>query len=423
MRGVELIARVLALILIASAIWLAFASRPAGTATTRVNGASGDALADLALSPVRRVHLALGEAPNILERDWLVAVRRAGTLVGWSDAGIAPPAAIAITRAADPASAVTIAVAARDTATLRIADTLGVIDSVAPEGIGARITAPAVQGSVRVALGDRLLATGTAPGERVLRPLLVMGSAGWETKFVIAALEERGWTVHTRVRVSPTAMASQGPQLPLDTASYSAILLLDSTSAVAAPSLVRYVRAGGGLVIAGTAARIPALTAIAPARAGAPVAGSLLRSASANGREGLPLFPLVSLRPDAIAIDGRDDHIVAAARREGAGRVITIGETETWRWRMSGGEGAPAEHREWWSRVVASAAYAPLYEPPAIDPEAAPYAALIDALGDPVTAPPQGSSRAAPHLPWWLGVAILLLLLTEWYSRRLRGER
>src|SRR5688500_13013905 len=104
-RTFERIARALALALLALSIWRALAPRPADEATIRVDGDIGDVLTSLARSPAGRVHLALGEAPSVLERDWLAAARRAGTVVKWSDAGLAPPAAIVITRAADPASA------------------------------------------------------------------------------------------------------------------------------------------------------------------------------------------------------------------------------------------------------------------------------------------------------------------------------
>ena len=39
--------------------------------------------------------------------------------------------------------------------------------------------------------------------------------------------------------------------------------------------------------------------------------------------------------PDAATIDRRDGQVIVAARREGAGRVVTVGEIESWRWRMA----------------------------------------------------------------------------------------
>ena len=435
LRVGERVARTLALLLIALGIWRAFTAASPHHGPVRVEGALRPSLAELSAWPASAVHVALARTPGVVERDWLVALRRAGTPVTWNDAGLAPPVALGVSRSADPAGAVTIAVAtlaradsaagavARDSTSLRIADALGPIDSITAGPPGARITAPAVQGRVRAEQGTVMVASASAPPPRVLRPLLAVGSAGWEAKFVIAALEERGWIVHARMRVSPTATVAHVTELPIDTASYSAILLLDSAAMPAPASLVRYVRAGGGLVLAGNAARHPALAAIAPARAGAPIAGSLLRSASASGRAGLPAQPLGAVRRDAVEMERRDGHLVVAARREGAGRVISVGETESWRWRMSGDGDAPAEHRQWWSRIVASVAYAPMSSIPSIDPEAASFAALIHALGAPVARPGWSPRPATAPLPWWMGAGILALLVAEWASRRLRGDR
>jgi hypothetical protein len=109
-----------------------------------------------------------------------------------------------------------------------------------------------------------------------------------------------------------------------------------------------------------------------------------------------------------------------------AGRVVQTGYDETWRWRMSGGEEAVAAHREWWSRLVAAVAYAPLV-PRASAPSAldeTPLASLIDALGP--AAPLD--SRLVPRtndarITWTLFALVVASLLAEWTSRRLRGAR
>ena len=416
-------ARVLALLLVAFGVWRVLAWKHDALAPVRVDAPIRDAFARLTAMDVAAMHLPLASTPDAVERDWLVALRRAGTTVTWSDAGLAPPAAISLTRMADPAGGIAVAVASSGEGTISITDTLGLVDSVSAGALGARITAPSVQGSVTARQGSAAIARGQPPVPRVLRPLLVTGSAGWETKFIIAALEERGWAVHSRIRVSPTATVTQGRQARLDTASYSAAIVLDSAGAPPSAALVSYVRQGGGLVLAGNAARASALAAIAPARYGTPVAGSLLRSASATGREGLPMLPLADLRVDAVALDERDGRTIAAARREGAGRVALVGETESWRWRMARGAHGPAEHRRWWAGIVSSVAHAPLAAIPVSDPESAPYAALVDALGGSVQAPATTPGLPSPALPPWLGASILGLLLFEWASRRLRGER
>jgi len=60
---------------------------------------------------------------------------------------------------------------------------------------------------------------------------------------------------------------------------------------------------------------------------------------------------------------------------------------------------------------------------PPVDPESAPYAALVEALGEPTGEVAGGAQQPPAGLPMWMGAAILLLLLSEWLSRRLRGER
>jgi hypothetical protein len=63
---------------------------------------------------------------------------------------------------------------------------------------------------------------------------------------------------------------------------------------------------------------------------------------------------------DAVVLESRDGVAMIAARRLDAGRVMQVGYDETWRWRMAGGDESTAAHREWWSRLVAAVAYAPL---------------------------------------------------------------
>ena len=422
-RMAERVARTLAIALIVAAVWKAFAQRGSEAEAVRVEGELRESLPRLSRSNASAVHLPLDRIPDVVERHWLIAVRRAGTSIRWSDAGVGPATAISIARAADPAGLVTVSIASADSGTVILRDSLGLLDSIAIAPPGSRVTVPAVQGTVRVDAAGGHRATARAPSERMLRPVLVVGSAGWESKFVAAALEERGWTVHSRIRVSPTATVSHGESIPLDTANHAAVILLDSIAATSTSGLLRYVRMGGGVILAAGAGRGSALATVAPAREHQPVAGSLLRSVSASAREGLPFLALTSLREDAVALDRRGGQVVVAVRREGAGRVATVGETESWRWRMTGGADAPAAHRRFWSSIVASVAYAPGPATPPVDPEAAPYAALVDALGEPTTTSAIASTQEKPLRSWWMGGAILALLLAEWVSRRIRGER
>jgi len=419
----EALARAAALALIAFAVWRALSWLDPASTRLRVEAPNRDVLRALSTAAVPAVHLPLGRTPDVIERDWLTALRRAGTIVTWNDAGLAPAAAVSIAEVADPVGGSIVTVATSGTGMVIVSDSLGVIDSTRLGPLGARVTAPSLLGAVTVVRNGTTIARALQPARPELRPLLVIGSAGWETKFVIAALEERGWDVRSRVRVSPTAEVTHGSPVRIDTGSVAAVIVLDSASAASASGLLAYVRAGGGMILAGSAGRVGAFAAVAPARLAPMIAGSLLRRASSAGRDGLPLYPLVALRDDAVSIDQRDGHVVVAARREGAGRILSVGEVESWRWRMAGGADAPAQHRAWWSRIVSGAAYAPVASIPPLGPEGAPYAALVDALGEPTGDVAGGSQSPTAALPMWMGAAILLLLLSEWVSRRLRGER
>jgi hypothetical protein len=195
---------------------------------------------------------------------------------------------------------------------------------------------------------------------------------------------------------------------------------------------LRFAARGGGVVIAGTAARIPALASLLAARTGARVRPSLFEGAGApkSAASGgfWPLAPLAG----AIPLERVGGTVTVAARAAASapegrgGRVIQLGYDESWRWRLEGGDDAPLAHRRWWSRVVSGVAHAPLVAlagAPASSP--APLAELHEALGAPSPEGPdertlRGRARPDPRV---LFGAILLLLLAEWGSRRLRGER
>jgi hypothetical protein len=105
------------------------------------------------------------------------------------------------------------------------------------------------------------------------------------------------------------------------------------------------------------------------------------------------------------------------------GRVVQLGYDETWRWRLAGTGDAPAAHREYWSSVVSAAAYrATSPVAAARTSDAAPLASLYSDLGAP-SAPRAVPLAIGAGLHWWMFVALALLLLAEWTSRRLRGAR
>jgi hypothetical protein len=167
----------------------------------------------------------------------------------------------------------------------------------------------------------------------------------------------------------------------------------------------------------------------------APVPGVAGALTSDRPRRGLTLRAAVRLKADAVPLERQDDRVAAVARRVGSGRVVLLGYVDTWRWRMLGGDGGPAAHRAWWSRVVSSVAYAPRLARdgvttsgaalPAADslPDAAPYAHAVAALGAPLASSPVAAAAEARELPWWIFVLVAGALLAEWASRRLRGAR
>lgn len=429
-RGAEWLLRAAALGLLGWCLYAAVAGRRAtggttlATAVDTAPAAAGEQLAawtrDAGLA---RLHVSLAAAPEAVTRDWLHALDGAGTDVTWD--GDVPAVAIAAEATADPRGSVRLSVAAPEGVTVHVADGVGRIDSVVAAAGGGSVRAANVVGAVTATVGATS-ARVTPADSRTLRSVVVLGRAGWEAKFVVAALEERGWRVTVRMQVAPGLAVGAAPTL--DTARVSAVIALDSTAAEAS-AIARYVRAGGGLVLGAEAARLPAFAALVAGRAGPTVrtAASYAAAVAPVTRQTLAIAPLLALRPDAVVLERREDEVVLAARRVDAGRVVQLGYDETWRWRLAGGDESPEAHRRWWSELVGSVAYAPAAEgrAPGVASEPAPRAALVAALGEAGKAP-TGASASPPFDPsrsLLVYIAVALLLCTEWASRRLRGAK
>jgi hypothetical protein len=392
-----------------------------------VDVARGDvrvALDRWTLSAPAEMRVILDATPDASTRDWLRALARAGGSVRWSASRPMTAAAVAAEPAAEPNGVTRVRLASAAGEAVSIGDDAGIIDTL-PRGGATELELATVAGTIR-ATGATFTAKTDARDSLVLRPVLVLGAAGWESKFTVAALEERGWRVASRVRVAPDIEVTQGPLGTIDTARYAAVVVLDSTAASLGPDIARYARAGGGVILGGAAARVGTIAAVAPGGVARRVAGVAGAVASASPRTGLAAYPIASPRRDAVVLESRDGSVMVAARRVDAGRVIQVGYDETWRWRMGGGGEAALAHREWWSRLVAAVAYAPLV-PRASAPSAldeTPLASLIDALGP--AAPLD--SRLEPRtndarITWTLFALVVASLLAEWTSRRLRGAR
>lgn len=373
---------------------------------------------------VDSLEVVLDTVPDATWRHWLAALQASGVAVAWRARSPMAPLAVATERSADPRGGARVRVAANAGSLVRVRDDLGLLDSTRATGSGAALSLPAASGPVTVAVG-RQRARAAAPDS--LRPgrVLVLGDAGWESKFTVAALQERGWAVDGRLAVAPGVSVRVGAPAALDTARYAAVVVLGTGAAAGARGLERYVRRGGGLVLAGSAAGARSVRALAPATPGPVLRPRGVRADSLDPRAALSGVTLVRPRATSVALERRGSALVAAAWRVGAGRVIALGYDDTWRWRMQGGASGPAAHRAWWSAVVDAAAYRSVIPgPPTPDADAAPLAHLIAALGPATVLPSHaavGSPGKGPRR--WLLAPILLALLAEWASRRLRGAR
>jgi hypothetical protein len=393
-RPFEQAARVAALALLAVALWRAAGAWRAGDAPA--------------------VHAALDGNIAPSTRDSLAALARAGVRVTWSGA-LAPVAAMA-EAVREPAAGWRVSVVSGGPVSL--GDSVGVIDSL-PSG-GGTLTAAAIRGALSVRDGATSASAATADVPELGR-VLVYGRAGWESKFTIAALEEQGWRVDARLRVGGDVDVTQGAARAPTTARHAAVVVLDTAVGADAAAITRFVRAGGGLVMAGEGAGARALAALAPSRVTRVEPPETREFEGHDPTHALPLHVLGALRDDAVLLEDREGTPAAAARRVGTGRVVQLGYAETWRWRMQAEERGVVEHRAYWSRVVGTAAAAaslPSSDAHPLDP--APLALALHALG-PASDAPSRSAPTGPALPFWLAPLILALLLAEWASRRTRG--
>jgi hypothetical protein len=423
-RRLELGLRAATLVLLVWMIVRSAAPRDSATVHERTDSrALNAALAAWTLAPEpTSVHVTAAFAPAAREREWLRALAHAGVHVTWSGDSL-PATAIEVAARSDPAGGVRAYVSAPAGTRATLSDAVGLIDTLGIAPGANALSLPMSAGALDLLVREQH-ARARAPDSLVPRQIVVLGRAGWEGKFAMAALEERGWKVSSRLRVGPSVFVLQGAPLALDTAHTAAVVALDSSAAQYANAIAAFERSGGGVVLAGDAPFAPALRALAPGRAASRVAAASLSFASSAPRRALGFFPIVALASDAVPLESRDGHVIAAARRVGAGRVVQLGYDETWRWRLAGTGDAPTAHRDYWSSVISAAAYratVPITSE-AHDADDAPLASLYADLGAP-TAPNAATVHVAAGLRWWMFAVLALLLLVEWTSRRLRGAR
>jgi len=361
--------------------------------------------------------LHLQRAPGAVTRDWLTALRRAGMATTWYGDSLVP-LVMSAERRVDPHGGILVRVGAPTGAPVTVVDDAGIIDTTLSRDGSAAFHLAALAGDPRVDVAGHRLTSIVADTLR-LRRVLVLGRVGWEAKFTIAALEERGWLVDARMVLSPSQTVTQGAVAGADTSRYAAVVVLDS-SAVSNPSaLTRYVNDGGGLVVAGGGAHVPGFAPLLPGRAGSRVIPRQ-RLTDATDSEGARL-PIVGLRSDAVVLERDQAVVTIAARRAGAGRVIQLADEESWRKRMRRTAGTVELHREWWARVVGSVAYAPRMEMRPRGRDASPLASLVDALGPPTARAPSRLPARDGNPEVWMFALLSIALLVEWASRRWRG--
>ncbi|HEX8211050.1 MAG TPA: hypothetical protein VF584_12830 [Longimicrobium sp.] len=271
-----------------------------------------------------------------------------------------------------------IRAAPRAEVTVRLADDGGALDSVrlrtddGGRAAGAFRVRPARAGwrEWTVEAADRTTAIGawvdTAGAPRVL---VRAGLPGWESRFVVRALEESGAGVDVRFDLGRGMAVGQGGGdaiTPARLAAADAVLVLDGAplSAGEAALLASYAARGGGVLLAGDRAGATAFGTVRGGSTVTPVDASTIRwTAPAE----LAPLPVDRIRVTAAAFTGTGPATVLAAstpqggllalRPLGRGRAASLAITDSWRWRMEGGR--IDEHRDFWRGLVDWLASAP----------------------------------------------------------------
>jgi hypothetical protein len=401
-RRLEMVLRGVVLAALAVMLWTSVrvAGNPHGEIVS-ARAVRPRALVEWSRSPAapERIDLQLNSVPSRTERAWLAALAGAGTIVSWR--GDLTPVMTAVEPIAAPGGGAIVRVAAPDGSRVVVGDEIGALDSARIARSGATLVLGARSDSVSVSANGSV-ATAVRRDSVLLRKILVIGAAGWESKFTAAALEEEGWKVDVLVRVAPSVDVTSGGSATIDTSRYATVIALDATAAPYAARLTEFVRNGGGLILAPSAATTGALA------------------------------PLRVTATDAIVLEKRGTTPTVSARRLGAGRVIQIAYEDTWRSRMSGADTAVAAHRRLWTNLVSHVAYAPRLarangNPPGramLSSDFAPLADLAASIGPRATSNGMLVGERSPSSWTLLLFTILTLTLVgEIASRRLRGLR
>jgi len=425
-RGrIEAVLRAVSIGIIAWMLWLSLDHGRTESAVGARSATLSRGLHDWTRSGIApdRISVQLDSVPAPRQRDWLAALRSSGSKVSWN--GSLPAVGLEIQPVAAPGGGYNVLVGAPTGSAVVVADEVGALDTVRAGAGGVRMAIPSAAGVVTAEAGGTT-ARANLPDSLRIRNVLVIGGADWESKFVIAALEEDGWKVVAQTHLAPGVSVSQGSVNPIDTSRYSAVIALDRSASAYGSEIVRYAASGGGVILGASAAGMESLAPLRAGSSGRIDAPSAIESEPGSVTlQSLSVAPVVAMRGDAVALDRRKGIVSVAARRYSGGRIVQLGYLDTWRWRMSGGASSVADHRKWWTNAVAGVAYAPsspLEGKPPVDD--APIARLFESLGSPsAAANVLLASTAASVSLWWLFAILSLSLLAEWVSRRTRGVR
>ncbi len=457
---VEWLARVVALLALGAAWWMWQFPQSAARLTDAIadsdrtgsNASVATVAALLRSSGLSAVQLSLQAVPERESRVLLHAARDAGWPVEWNvkDAvtPAATPAAVAARVAAQansrfleanaiavaaiprvhPSGGTIIHVAAANDVELTLSDSLGWIDSVRVSNRGTYWEIP---GNARAFSVRSPTAAASVADVRAdtLKRIRLFASTGWESRFILDALESAGWQVDANFAIAPRVNVTAGIPAALDTSRYAAVIALDSSAWSQSASITRFVRSGGGLLLFPGSARGNAFASVRAGGVGTALAGIPGALQTDTPTEGLPLSPVTGLASDAVVMARSEREgapVTIAARRFGAGRVVQAGFEQTWEWRMLGAEQSVHAHREWWNNMVQRVAFSsPAPVPERWQPlpgDAAPLADLIARIGGPTSEFTAHDGVPSPSVPpRWLFVVAAAALLVEWWSRRLRG--
>ena len=144
---------------------------------------------------------------------------------------------------ASPTGGTKVLVAAPNGSSVVMSDDIGVIDTLRAQSGGATVALGAVAGHLTARVKGSVAST-VQRDSVVLHKVLVIGDAGWESKFVVAALEEEGWKVDAFIRVAPGVDVTQGSTAVIDTSRYSAVVALDGAASPYANRIIEFARTG-----------------------------------------------------------------------------------------------------------------------------------------------------------------------------------